>query len=103
MVIRHFKTNTSNAPRTGLCVVRAIRNYFRCRSSSSGLVFVRCDASTLLLPSYDSVIELAKVSRLLMTVDDGDSARYYGTHLGDINVNGNKFNFKQFLKWGVYL
>jgi hypothetical protein len=38
----------------------------------------------------DSVIEMAKVSRLLMAVDKGELSKYQGKGLQDINVNGNK-------------
>ena len=37
---------------------------------------------------HDSIIEMAKVSRLLMAVDNGQVADFHGKSLDDISVNG---------------
>ena len=40
---------------------------------------------------HESAIELAKVSRLLIAVDDGVACRFAGKQLKDINVEGKHF------------
>lgn len=37
---------------------------------------------------YDSVIELAKGSRVLMAVNNGEIAKYQGQRLEDMNIKG---------------
>ena len=37
---------------------------------------------------HDSVIELSKVSRLLMAVDDGNVSKFSGLSLSNINMDG---------------
>lgn len=39
----------------------------------------------------DDVIELAKVSRLLLSVEEGKAAQFAGKSLDDINLEGNFF------------
>ena len=51
----------------------------------------------------EGVIELTKVSKLLIAVDDGDLAKYRNKKLSDIVVDGTFINYFVFIICSLYI